>query len=172
MDAPTAIAALENSSGGVAAALTGALAAAVVASSAAAAHEVWAEAGGTAAQAAKLQRRLTILAKQDAEAYAAALDARGRGDQALGDALDRAAQVPLEIAEAASDVAALAADVAEQGELALRVDAVVAATLAEAAVRAAASLLEINLGVLAEDERLERVRALVAAASRNLERCR
>ena len=168
VDASIGIDSFEEPNGGVAAALTGALAAAVVASAARAAREVWAEAGGAAAQAAKLQRRLIALARDDAEAYAAALDARGQGDEALGEALERAARAPLEIAEAAVDVVALATLVAEHGEVALRADAVTAATLAEAAVRAAATLVEVNLGVLPHDERLERARSLVAAASRSV----
>jgi formiminotetrahydrofolate cyclodeaminase len=171
MDEPAAVAGIDDASGGVVAALTGALAAATVAASAEAAREVWAEAGGTAAQAAKLEQRLRALARQNAEAYAAALDARGRGDDVLGEALQRAARLPLEIAETAVDVVALAATVAEQGELALRADALVAAMLAEAVVRAAGSLVEVNLGVLAEDERLERSRALSTAASRSLDAC-
>jgi formiminotetrahydrofolate cyclodeaminase len=89
-----------------------------------------------AAQAATLRQRLTALAQEDAEAYAAALDARGSGDEALKQALERSARVPLEIADAAVDVVRLAASVASHGEQALRADAVAAATLAEAVVRA------------------------------------
>ena len=49
----------------------------------------------------------------------------------------RAAEVPLRIAEAAADVSELAALAAAEGKPALRPDAAAAATLAEAAVRAA-----------------------------------
>jgi len=168
VDAASSIGSLEQAGGGVAAALAGALAAAAVASAARGSHEVWPESGGAAAQAAKLQRRLARLASSDAEAYAGALDARGAGDAALGDALDRAAEVPLEIAEAALDVVKLAGAVAGHGEPALRADAVAAATLADAVVRAAGVLVDVNLAVRPNDERHERARALEAAASSEL----
>ena len=58
------------------------------------------------------------------------------------------------------DVAALAAVVAERGEQALRADAVAAALLAEAAARAAATLVEVNLGTTSSDERVARARDL------------
>ena len=64
----------------------------------------------------------------------------------LGLLLERAAQIPLDIAEAAVDVASLAAVVAERGEQALRADAVAGALLAQGAARAAATLVEVNLG--------------------------
>jgi len=54
------------------------------------------------------------------------------------------------------------------GEQALRADAVAAATLAEAVVRATGVLVAVNLGVRSDDERLERARALEAAASSEL----
>ena len=44
------------------------------------------------------------------------------------------------------DVASLAAVVAERGEQALRADAVAGALLAQGAARAAATLVEVNLG--------------------------
>jgi formiminotetrahydrofolate cyclodeaminase len=154
--------------GGAASALAGALAAAIVESAAQGAHEVWAEAEGVAAEAVTLRQRLIALAQEDADAYAAALDARSAGDKALGQALERAAQVPLEIADTALQVVRLAASVASRGEQALRADVVAAATLAEAVVRATGGLVAVNLGVRSDDERLERARALEAAASSEL----
>ena len=98
-------------------------------------------------------------------------DGAGGGDpQDLGLALERAAEVPLEIAEAAVDVASLAALVAERGEQALRADAVAAAVLALAAARAAATLVEVNLGTTASDERVTRARDLAGSATAAAER--
>ena len=69
-------------------------------------------------------------------------------------------------AEAALDVATLAAELAERGNPNLRGDAATAALLAEAAVRATANLVEINLGTREGDERLKRARELVDASRR------
>ena len=77
-------------------------------------------------------------------ACAEAETAEARRD--LGTLLERAAQIPLDIAESAVDVASLAAVVAERGDQALRADAVAAALLAQGAARAAATLVEVNLG--------------------------
>ena len=63
------------------------------------------------------------------------------------------------------DVAALAAVVAERGDQALRADAVSAALLAEAAARAAATLVEVNLGTTSSDERVARARDLAGSAT-------
>ena len=49
------------------------------------------------------------------------------------------------------DVASLAAVVAERGEQALRADAVAGALLAQGAARAAATLVEVNLGTTSSD---------------------
>ena len=81
-------------------------------------------------------------------------------DFALGLALLRAAEVPLRIAEAAADVAELAA--ARRRPRAsphLRPDATAAAALAEAATRAATHLVEINLATVPGDRHSERADA-------------
>ena len=80
-------------------------------------------------------------------------------DFALGAALLQAAEVPLRIAEAAADVAELAALAAAEGSPHLRPDATAAAALAEAATRAAAHLVEINLATVPGDRHSERGRA-------------
>ena len=90
--------------------------------------------------------------------------------QDLGPLLERAAQIPLEIAEAAVDVASLAAVVAERGEQALRADAVAAALLAQGAARAAATLVEVNLGTTSSDARVTRARDLAGSADAAAER--
>jgi len=160
--------------GGSVAAVVTAFAAALVAMAARFSREQWEEAGGAVAQAEALRTRVLPLADEDAEAYETVLEALrlppdigpDRRDEALGAALSRAADVPLAIAEAALDVATLAAELAERGNPNLRGDAATAALLAEAAVRATANLLEINLGTREGDERLKRARELVDASRR------
>jgi formiminotetrahydrofolate cyclodeaminase len=144
------------------------MAAALTAMAARRSTNVWAEAPGAVAQAEQLRRRAAPLAEATADAYAEAAgmleDARGR-DHELGLALSRAAEVPLLIAQLAADVAALAKDVAECGDPAVRADATAAALLAQAAARSAAHLVEINLGAGAEDLRVLSAQSLAAAAS-------
>ena len=97
----------------------------------------WPEGRGAAAQAETLRKRVMELASRNAEVYAAALAAlRGKEekyrtrDETMGDALARAADVPLEIGDAATAVAALAAEVADRGESRFRADCAAAASLA------------------------------------------
>jgi methenyltetrahydrofolate cyclohydrolase len=159
--------------GGSVAAIAGALAASLVAMGARFSDQ-WEDAAGTVAQAEALRARLLPLADEDANAYENFLLARRMSrevepevrDAAIGDALSRAADVPLAIAEAAHDVASLAADLADRGNPNLRGDAATAALLAEAAVRATANLVEINLATREDDERIARARDLVEATRR------
>jgi len=132
----------------------------------------WPDAAGVRVQADKLRRRVAPLAQQDAKAYSDVIDARreSAGDQKLGKALTRAAAVPLQIAEAAADVAVLGAVVAEHGDANARADAAAGAALAEAGARAAAKLVEVNLATLEEDEWLVRAREFAAAATAAAER--
>jgi len=67
---------------------------------------------------------------------------------------------------------ALAAVVAERGDQAMRADAVSAALLAEAAARAAATLVEVNLGTTSSDERVARARDLAGSATAAAQRAR
>ena len=158
--------------GGSAAALTGATAAALVAMTARLSPD-WPEAGGVTAQALKLRAHLADLAERDAEVYAeslAALAEKGgavdeRRDIALGTVLERAAEIPLQIAETASDAAVLAATAAEHVRLELQPDAQAAAALAAAAAEAAARLVEVNLTATADDARVRRARGAADAAS-------
>ena len=129
----------------------------------------WDDAPGIAAQAAALGDRALLLADDDHRAYARALaqlDAPDR-DAALGKALRDAARVPLQIAETAADVAALAALAAREGADTVRADAWTAALLAEAASTAAAGLVRVNLATRPDDELCTRadlaVRTAVAA---------
>jgi methenyltetrahydrofolate cyclohydrolase len=160
--------------GGSVAAVVTAFAAALVAMAARFSREHWEDAAGVVAQAETLRQKVLPLADEDAEAYETVLEALrlppdigpDRRDEALGAALSRAADVPLAIAEAALDVATLAAELAERGNPNLRGDVATAALLAEAAVRATANLVEINLGTREGDERLQRARELVEASRR------
>jgi formiminotetrahydrofolate cyclodeaminase len=155
--------------GGSVAAIVGAMAASLAAMAARFSKEHWEDAAGAVAQAEAMKARLLPLAEEDAAAYEKVLtalrlpkdgDSEAR-DAALGQALSHATDVPLEIAEASVDVAMLAAELARRGNPNLHGDAATAVYLAEAAVRASANLVEINLATREGDERLERARALV-----------
>ena len=158
--------------GGAMAALTGALAAGLI-EMAARNSPQWEMRGAVTAQAKVLRERLTELGPLNDEVYAHALAALNlpaavgadAANAVLGPSLERAAAFPLAIAEAASNVAELAAVVAEEGDHGVRADAAAAAMLALGATRAAAHLVEINLGVLEHDERLLRATRLAADAA-------
>jgi formiminotetrahydrofolate cyclodeaminase len=87
----------------------------------------------------------------------------------MGDALARAADVPLAIGDAATSVAALAAEVADRGNPRFGADCAAAASLAVAAARVAATLVEVNLGTTSEDDRVRRAREQIQDASASLE---
>jgi formiminotetrahydrofolate cyclodeaminase len=166
--------------GGSAAGLTVAVAAAVVTMAARVSGGYWTGARGALAQANRLRERSTPLAQTDAAAYAVALAALygpkhgepARRDAELATALERAAEVPLTIAETAADVAELAATLAEEGNPNVRGDMAAAAVLAEGGARAAAKLVELNLTVTAGDPWViranESARAAADAARRAL----
>jgi methenyltetrahydrofolate cyclohydrolase len=132
---------------------------------AAARSDGWSDSAGARAQAIDLRDRLLSLAAQDARAYEAALDALERGDSTIAPALFVAAEVPLALAEAAADVALLAADATERADGASRADAAAAAALAAGAARAAAKLVEINLSTQPGDERIAAAERAVEAAN-------
>lgn len=158
--------------GGTAAAVAVAMSAGLVAMVARASKEHWGEAGGAAGQAETLRARVAPLAQADAEAYAEALSALRRReelqeryrDQQLRAALDRAAEVPLRIAEAGCDLACLAAELVERGNPEVRADAAAAAALAEGGTRAAAKLVAVNLAALEGDKRVKEAGELVVRA--------
>jgi formiminotetrahydrofolate cyclodeaminase len=163
---------LPSPGGGSIAAVVAALAAGLVENVARGSFE-WADARGVAAQAKILRKRVEPLAKRDAEAYERALVALRLPEtlepQVRSDTIERslshAAEVPLEIALIAADIAEAAAAAAECGDASTCADASVAAALAEGAARGAAHLVEINLTTSAEDERvLSAWRAAEAAA--------
>jgi methenyltetrahydrofolate cyclohydrolase len=160
--------------GGSVAAIVTAFAASLTAMSARFATEQWEDAPGAVAQAEALRARVLPLADEDARAYESFLLARRMSkdfdpqvrDAAIGEALSRAADLPLAIAEAALDVASLAAELVERGNPNLHGDAATAVLLSEAAVRATANFVEINLATREGDERIERARELVEMSRR------
>jgi formiminotetrahydrofolate cyclodeaminase len=165
---------------GTAAALVGAMAAGLVAKVGRVSRD-WEDGQAVAAQARALRLRLALLAHADTEAYGAALAAmrlpkelpQEQRDAILGRSLERAADVPLAIADAAADVADLAAVAAERGKPALVADAVAAAELADGAARAAALLVGVNLATGPGDARTalaaDTVRRASSARDRALE---
>lgn len=163
---------------GSAAAIVVAMAAGLVTMVARASKEHWPEAGGAIGQAEAFRARVSPLAQADAEAYAEALSALRRRDeleeryrdQKLQAALERAAEIPLKITEAGSDLACLAALLVEHGNPEVRADAAAACVLAEGGARAAAKLVEINLGATDDDPRVRHVRSLVQVAAEASER--
>ena len=133
----------------------------------------WDEGGGVAAQAEALRARVTPLALADSEAYARVLDALSAGDgRDLPTALRRASELPLAIAEAAADTATLAAHAAGGCDASVRGEALVAVALAEAAARAGARLVEINLAAASHDPHHERARRALQEAAAALEETR
>jgi formiminotetrahydrofolate cyclodeaminase len=127
----------------------------------------WTDAPGIAAQASALGDRSLALAEDDHRVYARAmteLASPGR-DATLGAALRRAAEVPLQIAETAADVAILAALAAHEGSETVRADAWTAAALAEAATVSAARLVHVNLATRPDDELTARADDAARAAA-------
>ena len=153
--------------GGSVAAVAVAMAAGLVAMAARLAHE-WPKAAEVVEQAEELRSRVSALALADEEAYAKVTEAlrlpaaSPSRTPALEAALSGAADVPLAVAEAAAEVAVLAALVAREGNQRLRGDALVAAELAEAGARGAAELVAINLAGR-DDPRVRRAQDLAAA---------
>ena len=159
------------SGGGPFAARVTAAAAMLLADIARASASSWPEAGGVAAQAEALHDRASPLADLSAKAYTEALAAEG-GDYELGQAYAKAAEPPLQIAEAAAAVAELAGYVAEHAEPARRADAVSAGLIAAGCAHAAAELVAVNLTMAANDERLRRANLLAEEAARTAEAAR
>ena len=126
------------------------MAAGLIASAARRSDE-WDEGKGVSAQAQALRSRVERLAEANEEAYLEALaliegaSEDGGRDEAIGKALDTAAELPLSIAECAYDVALLGAEAAQHACRGGAEDAAAASILAEAAARSAAGLVAANL---------------------------
>lgn len=131
----------------------------------------WDDAKGVSAQAQALRSRVERLAEANEEAYLQALaliegaSEDGGRDAALGKALDTAAELPLAIAESAYDVALLGAEAAQYACRGGAEDAAAASILAQAAARAAAGLVAVNLVSRPDDERVLHAQRLADAAS-------
>jgi methenyltetrahydrofolate cyclohydrolase len=159
--------------GGASAAVTVALAAALTAMAARFSTGHLADADELAGRADGLRGEVVVLARADAAAYGRVLDAyrTSRDDKEarrreIWEALTEAADVPLSIAGIGAEVAGIAARLAEEGNPNLRGDAITAAVLAGAGVRAAATLVEINISAGgADDGRLSRAAELRATAA-------
>jgi formiminotetrahydrofolate cyclodeaminase len=126
-------------------------------------------------RAVALRTRALELADADVAAYSAVLEERRhrkeKGHSAhLRDALSAAADPPLQIVEAAAEVARLAADAAAEAHGAVRGEAYTAVILAEAVTRAGLPLVDLNLGGAPADPRHARVRELAESARADLAR--
>ena len=166
--------------GGSAAALVLAQAAALCAKSARLSERQLA--AGRAAEltqeAEQIRGSAASLIDEDPRAYAHVLKARRRQDEQrqdpaaaaarLATALSEAADVPMRLVELAVPVSAIAATLADEGNQALRGDALAAGLLAQAAARAAAYLVRINLTAEPGDVRLARVDSLLARIDEHL----
>ena len=97
--------------------------------------------------------------------YAPVLEARDEHEREL--ALAAASEPPVQIAEAAAEVAELGVEVASSASAAVRGDALTGVVLAEAAASAAFRLVEINVGggPVLERARAAELRAVRARAS-------
>src|SRR5919112_1291393 len=90
------------------------------------------------------------------------LDLVASGNPAPGGGSVAAVAVPLAVAEVGNEVAGIAARLVEEGNTNLVGDAITAVLLAEAGVRAAVTLAEINLSAAnLDDDRLGRANELV-----------
>jgi formiminotetrahydrofolate cyclodeaminase len=176
--------------GGPAAALMAATAAALTTKVARASKPTWIEAGGAIARGEALRAQTQALIEHDADAYARAASAlahrgdvrsapaglagpgvrqqRPTTDSAVHRALTHAADIPLAIAEAAAEIAQLAAEVAARCPASMRPDALTAVAISEAATRCAALLVDINRGLAGDDPRRERAHEAQTAAAEAL----
>ena len=118
-----------------------------------------------ALKAVSLGNTLASLVKRDAEAYSLVseahklpkepADAAARRSETVTNALLKAAEVPLETARAAVEVAEIAALVAEKGNTNAITDAGVAALLAEAACKGADYNVRVNVSALEDGSKGE-----------------
>lgn len=164
--------------GGSVAAVAVALAAGLAGMAARLSSDQLAEANDLAGRADAARWEAAPLAAADAESYGHVIKAYHEPDPAdrevrVRDALAGAADVPLAVAETGNEVAGIAARLAGEGNPNLRGDALTAVSLAEAGVRAATTLVGINLtsaGV--EDGRIGRAGELVEQTAATAQRAR
>jgi formiminotetrahydrofolate cyclodeaminase len=156
---------------GAAAALVTALAASIAGASARASRAEWSDAAGVAAQADSLGHRARALAHDNAGAYEKARFALERSRAMpslrvaeLPEMMSRSIDVLLRIGEAAVDVAELSQAVAARATGDVRADAAAAAALAGGAAAAVTVLVQANLVVTPDDERVQQARVLASRA--------
>jgi formiminotetrahydrofolate cyclodeaminase len=153
--------------GGSVAAIGAALAASLCVKAARLSARQMAEATELATRAGGLRDRAASLSEADALVYADVVAARRRAagphDPGVATALSVAADIPLETASLAREVADVAVRLAEHGNPGLVGDAVTAALIAAAAARGAAALVRLNLAEQPDDPRHSRAAELVAA---------
>lgn len=137
--------------GGTAAAVAAAMAASLVVM-VGRGSPAWPDGAAVALDAGAARERLLELGAEDVEAFAAVL-AAFRTSADPRDSLIHAAEVPLEIAKLAAQVAELAARAGRDGKRPLSADAEVAAVLASAACRAAMLVVRANLAAIPSDDR-------------------
>jgi formiminotetrahydrofolate cyclodeaminase len=117
-------------------------------------------------EAEALRGRLTALVQEDADAYAAVIQARRVADErrahALRTALVKATEVPVEIARAASRILALCAQLAPSARASTVSDLGVAVALAAAALEGAALTARVNLRDLDDGAVVLRTQATLA----------
>jgi formiminotetrahydrofolate cyclodeaminase len=126
-------------------------------------------------RAAELRARALELVHRDVAAYTEVLSVLRRRDEPrhgrrLRGALSEAANRPLAIAEVAAEVTRLAADAGSEARGAVRGEAMTAAVLAEAVVRAGIPLIELNLAGAGGDPRRIRIHELAEGARADLDR--
>ena len=147
--------------GGPVAAVTVSLSAALVAMAARYSTEV-APGLGLVERAERLSSRAAGLADEDAAAYQAVIEANASSQNAdpahrrerIASTMQRAAEVALQVAQLGAETATLATQLAVEGNRSTRGDAVAAVLLAEAATRAAAHLVAIDVDAGGCDEKL------------------
>lgn len=164
--------------GGPVAAVTVSLSAALVAM--AARYSTAASGAVEVVEAAeRLSERAAALADADAAAYQAVIEASASADEGdpthqreqMASAMQRAAEVALQVAQVGAETAALAIRLAVEGSRSIQGDAATAVLLADAATRSAAQLVAIDVDAGGGDEELLReanrsVETVRAASSR------
>ena len=133
----------------------------------------WASAEVALEQAHALRLRAQELVEADAQAYLSFVEALRAAKELRGDARENSVRpareatvdVPLAIVRLGAETVELAQELAANGNPNLRADAMVAATLADAAATAAARLISVNLSGDRSDPRLDEARRTANAAS-------
>ncbi len=143
--------------GGAVAAIVASLGAGLTAMAARFAPDEWERRAEVVGRAEELRARMEPLADADADAYGAFMAERSKEN------VERIVAIPFELAEAAAEVAELAALVASEGNPTVSGDAAAGADLAAAAAAVAARLVAINAP--ASDARVQHARELAARAA-------